>query len=173
MTRSRTLLLAVLAVLIVAWATTSSNVIFVRQPAVPETAPQAGTRGPVGFEMDVAVTRLADAREAPRDGGRNPFRFAGDTRAPREPAPAVPASRLTAPEQPAVPSAPLVSLIGVAERTVNGRTVRVAVLLMGGKVLYASTGERVGGRYEVTGVGADAVELTDLTDGSTRRLGLR
>jgi hypothetical protein len=34
-------------------------------------------------------------------------------------------------------------------------------------------GETVGARYRVTAVGADAVELSDLVTGATRRLALR
>jgi hypothetical protein len=69
---------------------------------------------------------------------------------------------------------PPLQLIGVAEQTVAGVLVRTAVITADSdEPLMVVAGETLGARYRVTAVGADAVELSDLVTGATRRLALR
>jgi hypothetical protein len=126
------------------------------------------------FDLEVATDRLKKGMAAtavPREAGRNPFRFVGDERVTGEPRQAQP---LGAPPAAApVVVAPTVSLIGIVERTVNGTPVRVAVVSMADTLYYVSAGERIGMRYEVVVVTADAIELKDLAEGASRRVALR
>jgi hypothetical protein len=60
-------------------------------------------------------------------------------------------------------------LLGVAE---DGG-VRTAMIGSGEELLMATEGQTVASRYRVAKVAPDAVELTDLVTGATRRLFLR
>ena len=62
------------------------------------------------------------------------------------------------------------TLVGVAEQTVDGETVRTAVLSMSTQLYYVKAGERVGAAYEVVAVEAGAVEVKDLVSGAVRRI---
>ena len=67
------------------------------------------------------------------------------------------------------PAEPDLVLIGLAE---EGST-RTALLDSGDDLVMATEGQTIVGRYRVAKVGADAVELVDLTTGATRRLLLK
>jgi hypothetical protein len=43
----------------------------------------------------------------------------------------------------------------------------------GDQLFMVAAGQELAGRYRVSAVGADAVELSDVVTGATRRLGLR
>jgi hypothetical protein len=117
--------------------------------------------------------RVAAAPE-PAGSGRNPFIFHVRPAAPRS-APRVSAG--SADEMlPAlsIPEPPPLSLSGIAEdEGAEGVRIRTAVLSGLGDVFFAKAGDTILERYEVVAVGADAVELRDLTSGRTIRLGLR
>jgi len=51
--------------------------------------------------------------------------------------------------------------------------VRTAVIAGVGQLFFAKAGDTLGGRYTVTAIGADAVELRDATTGETVRLALQ
>ena len=177
MTRVRALLLTVLAALLAAWAMSSSSAPILRSIGV--TGPARATDPLVprrAVDLEVRIDRLGERLAAtaapPRDGGRNPFRFGGDVRAPREPSAARPNATPSTPAL-SLPVVPTVSLLGIVDRTVEGNAVRVAVVSIGETLYYVSVGERVGTRYEVITVSADSIDLKDLTDGSTRRVRLR
>lgn len=172
MARTRVFLLAVLAIVAAVWAWTMSSPE--RAAAVRAArAAQAARPAPPVFDLQVRADRL-DGRAAPPPASRrNPFRFGEDLRAPREPQPAGPvASALTAPVA-APPALPVLSLVGIVDRTVDGKAIRIAVVSTADGLVYVSAGERVSPRYEVASLTAEAIELTDLTDGSTRRLALK
>jgi hypothetical protein len=127
-------------------------------------------------DLDAATARMqaelgaaAARQDSPR---RNPFRFGGDPAAgPSDPASPATLTPLRAVDPAALrPAAPVVILVGLVERTVDGRRERTAVLSMNGELHYVVAGQQMRGDYEVITVGADAVELRSLADGSTRRL---
>jgi hypothetical protein len=65
-------------------------------------------------------------------------------------------------------------LIGVAEQKGDAGLKRTAMISAPGDQLFMVTeGQELAGRYRVSAVGADAVELQDIASGATRRLGLR
>ncbi len=65
-------------------------------------------------------------------------------------------------------------LMGVAEQKTEAGLKRTAMIGAPGDQLFmVSEGQEVAGRYRVSAVGADAVELRDLLTGATRRLALR
>ena len=118
--------------------------------------------------------RLATA-PAPSTRGRNPFVFPPPPAAPpRESSSASAPSFDHVPPAPTVPEPPPFSLSGIAEDdTAEGGRIRIAVLSGMGDVFLAKAGDLVQDRYSVIAVGADAVELKDLSTGRTIRLGLR
>lgn len=144
---------------------------FTRAPRTeaPIAAVTAPPRAPVRHTDDpqsVAPIRPVARPEAvPRSGSRNPFSFEA-----RRPEPI--ASNL--PPPPIVDSGPreerpLFTLIGMAEEG-GARTAIISGL---DQLFLVKVGEMVTGRYQVAAIGADAVELTDLSSGTTLRLALR
>lgn len=110
---------------------------------------------------------------APRSPERNPFDF---ERAPAPSVPAAPVTRLIGgpPLPPAPPPPPQVTLSGIAEARTGEGIVRTAIINGPGQLYFAKLGDRVAGRYSVTAIGVDIVELTDLNDATRRvRLALR
>jgi hypothetical protein len=160
--------------LLVAWLASAAGVSR-RQPGIQIARPQAEALQLDALAVDVqsqAVrlrTRLA-AAPAPQMPLRNPFMFA---------ATAAPVHRMAAPVEPLkppVPEAPdlVLELAGVAEQNTASGVKRTAMVAAPGDQLYMVTeGQELAGRYRVSAVGADAVELKDLVTGATRRLALR
>ena len=156
------------------------------EPAfVPESRPQAGA--PVRPDPDAATAlsfdvereterlrvRVADA-PAPRRSGRNPFRFA--ERAPQAPPARVRVPRAEPPTLSDVPPAAppvLLKLIGVAERAMPDGTLRSAVLSGPADVFIVAVGDQVMGRFTVTAIAPEVVELADAVSGQAVRLAMR
>lgn len=114
-------------------------------------------------------TRLATA-PAPETNTRNPFAFGTAVRAVR---PSSTTRRMPNPP-PDLPVALPLELVGVAEQLTDGAVNRTAMIAGPGDQLFmVGEGQEVAGQYRVSAVGADAVELTDLVSGATRRLGLK
>ena len=107
----------------------------------------------------------------PRPVTRNPFLFA--SRIP----PVVPISSI-APVPEALASAAAsaavpITLLGVAEDVNATKVMRTAILSLGGELLLVKEGESIGnGRYRLTQIGADAVDVEDTTDSHTIRIAL-
>ena len=91
-----------------------------------------------------------------------PARFAS-TRFPGKPL-AVP---IVAPPQARV------SLDGIATDVFDGQEQRTAILNTDSGVVLVKEGEQVAGQFRVVKIAADAVELVNVTDGSTLRIVLR
>ena len=73
-----------------------------------------------------------------------------------------------------MPSAPMLTLMGIAQETLPQGVRRTAIIGGDGDTLFMVTeGQAVGDRYKVTRIGADAVELEDLLTKAYRRLALR
>jgi hypothetical protein len=172
--RARGALLALLGVALVAWA-----VLAVRPtpPAVVDPASRSAVAAPVLREigdLDRASMRLRDGRRpslqplaAPN---RNPFEFVVVRPKPvAPPKPAEAAAALAALAPLVLPPAP-VSLVGLVDREVDGRIVRIAVLSFGGRLHYVEAGSRLGAAYEVVAVGPNAVDLLALDTNTPRRL---
>ena len=101
--------------------------------------------------------------------GRDLFRFAA---APPARVPAVPIVSPVPVERPA-PSRPALRLIGVAEDTAAGRSVRTAIISAPDQLYVVREGEPVTSRYGVARISADVVELVDTGDASALRLVLK
>jgi hypothetical protein len=177
MSRTRVLLLVVLAALVWVWAS-STRMPLGSGGRSASPATQGAARGPAVFDLQVTTERLEARRgvlgTAPRPTGRNPFQFAAEAGASREPQaaqPSTPSAAIAATATVAGP--PALTLLGIVDRTVDDKPVRVAVVSMADTLYYVSVGDRVGSRYETVAVSADAVELKDLIDGSTRRVALK
>jgi hypothetical protein len=160
--------------LLVAWLASAAGVSR-RQPQTQITAPRAEAVQLDALATDVqsqAVrlrTRLA-AAPAPQMPLRNPFMFAVSAPVRRVAAPVEPRLQTPVPEVPEL----VLELAGVAEQKTDAGVKRTAMVAAPGDQLYMVTeGQELAGRYRVSAVGADAVELKDLVTGATRRLALR
>jgi hypothetical protein len=103
---------------------------------------------------------------------RDPFRFRAAAARPTPapvPMPAPPA--VTEEPQPVAP--PPFTLSGIAEDSQGDVVVRTAVVAGGGELWLVRAGEKVEGKFEVTAVEADAVELIRADTGSSVRLSFR
>jgi len=183
MNKKQIALLGTFAVLVAVWVS-SATLPPPPAPAVaPQPAPKAGRtatrtdprkpRDVTSFDLNEAAERLKarlNAQRQSRGLDRNPFEF-GQPPAPRvAPMPAA-AAAMAAPAPVDLP--PPFALTGVAEQKNGDVMERTAILTGDGQMYFAKVGERVVGRYEVTAVGADAVELRELDGGRVVRLGLR
>lgn len=130
--------------------------------------PRAHASDPLATEIRTEAERLHErigqhvVFQAP---SRNPFQFA--TRAPKPVQAAASPSLAPAPD--AAPSTPRVTLAGIAEDA----AVRTAIIAGFDQLFLVKEGEPVGTRYRVAKIAADAVELLDLSDGSTLRIALK
>lgn len=172
--RARGLLLALLGVALLAWAAvairTAPPPIAVPPPRAAPTAPVVRAIG----DLDRASARLRDGgRPGPAalaTPSRNPFEFAVARPKPLpQPKPAQAAAALAALAPLVLPPTP-VSLVGLVDREVDGRLVRIAVLSFGGQLHYVEAGSRLGAAYEVVAVGSNAVDLLALDTNEPRRL---
>ena len=75
----------------------------------------------------------------------------------------------TGPPRPTI----LIALSGIAQDTVDGQTVRTAIISTPDGIQLVKVGDMVAGQYKVAAIGADAVELVTISDGATVRLGLK
>ena len=138
-------------------------------PVVPTDA--------IADEVHAQATRL-QARMAqapvPESHPRNPFAFGAIPRQTRAAQPLVAAMVDEAAPAFVPPPPPALTLMGIAEEYVIGGYRRTAVIGGDGDAIFmVIEGDRVGERYKVTKIGADAVELEDLVNKGYRRLALR
>ncbi len=159
------------AVLLAGWLASAAGVT--RQPRAvraPQRSQEFAQLDAVASNVQSQASRLRHrmaAAPAPQAPLRNPFVFlerdARPVGARREPLQAVAALA------PIVPVELELDLLGVAEEG----TTRTAMIALGDELLMVTVGNDVAGRYRVAAVGPDAVELTDLATGATRRLALK
>jgi hypothetical protein len=150
-----------------------SNAPAAVQAPAAQRQPPADAHAPTDIEMQaMRLQARLRAERAYAEPGRDPFRFAPRRRPAAvereqadDAAPALVAD--------AVPPAPMVSLSGIAEDLVDGRTQRTAVLSSPAGVLLVREGEQILGYYRVGRIEADAVELISLGDGTVSRLSLK
>jgi hypothetical protein len=143
-----------------------------RPARLPRLPPDA-----IAADVQSQAARLhARMAEAPTPAAaiRNPFAFG--VRAPRAvPPPAnMVQAAVAADAAPAVAPAPSLLLMGIAEDTTASGPHRTAIIGGDGDAIYMVVeGDSVAGRYKVTKIGADAVELEDQTTKAYRRIALR
>lgn len=165
------------ALLLAAWL--SSAATSLQEPEArpdPRPEPTSGT-DTLGADVQAQAARLRSrlaAAPVPQEPGRNPFTFAARP-APRvRHAPAVPA-----PPDPVATAAPVdpepaLSFVGVAEQQTAKGLVRTAMIVDATEeLLMVTEGQEVAGRYLVTAITPDVVELKDTSTGAVRRLALR
>lgn len=157
-----------------AWLASAAGVGRTRTPARPAPSPAVDAQlTTLAADVQTQTARLRDrlARApAPSPQHRNPFAFSARPTATRVPAPAVAVTRELPPP---IPSEPELTLIGVAEMPGAAGPIRTAMMTTGsGDLIMVSAGQTLLGRYEVTAVAADAVQLKEAT-GAIRTLVLR
>ena len=157
-----------------AWLATAASVEQTPEPpGVPAPVQTSGTET-LAEDVQAQAGRLRErlaAAPAPQQPARNPFAFAPKPMRAARSAAAAPAP--PAPLPPIV-SEPVLALIGLAEDDSPEGPVRTAIISTeSGELFLVKAGELIGARYRVQRIGADAVELIDLTTAAVRRLGLR
>jgi hypothetical protein len=125
-----------------------------------------------GTQLTAEIARLNDRigpTVAPSRPARNLFTFREAIAAPSAPLVAPPVRPPAAVSAPL--AAPALKLAGIGEDAApDGGIVRTAFISGEGQLFVVRPGDNVTPRYRVVKVGADAVELLDLGDGTTRRL---
>ena len=164
--------------LLVAWFSSAASLSLGRSP---RRAPQAGEQAASpaqGLALSVQAQarrlkqRLASA-PVPQEPIRNPFAFRPAPAAPAAPPHAVATTAAPSTPEPIVTEPPLV-LVGLAEQRRGDRMVRSAMVTSDGQnLMVAEAGTVLLGRYTVTTIGSDAVELTEISTGHIRRLALQ
>ena len=176
MTPKRAAAWTLVAALAAAWLASAAGVIGQPPPAprLPVPSQLSAQTDAVSFDVQAQAERLRKrlATAPSPQPIRNPFSFdARDLVRKR------PAARVEPPPPPvAVAPAeiePELTLIGVAEDGKQAEVVRTAMIVGAGEQLFlVRVGQSVG-RYQVTAIGVDAVELKDATSDRIRRLGLK
>jgi hypothetical protein len=150
-------------------ATTTNHVV--TPPADLSARPPIERRG---AELATEIGRFHDRlppTAAPREPGRNLFKFRSTPAARPVAAAAAPAAPV--PDIAAPPALPLMRLVGVSEDPGPNGPERNVFISADGQLFIAKEGDMVMTRYKVTKIAVDIVELTDIADGTVRRLALR
>ncbi len=171
MTPARAATYLVGAILLAAWLASAAGVGRLPLTAVPRRSAEASQLDAVAASVQSQAVRLRQrlaAAPSPQAPVRNPFAFAAREAVVAH-AVAIRPQPVAAPIVAPPPAEPELVLLGVAEQ---GAT-RTAMIGAGDELLMATEGQIVAGRYRVSRVGADAIELVDLVTGATRRLFLR
>ena len=179
MTLRRATLYVAGGTLLVAWFSSAASMSL----RTPRRAPQVVDDGAPAQSLALSVQsqarrlkeRLATA-PLPQEPVRNPFAFRAATpevrSVPSSPRGAVPPP-VTAPVEVVVPDVPLL-LVGLAEHRNGDVLTQSAVISSNGEdLIMAEVGTVVLGRYTVTSIGSDAVEMKDASTGRVRRLVLQ
>jgi hypothetical protein len=178
MTTRRAVTYGGLFCLLAAWLASAASTTFQNQNP-PEDVPSSSP-SPDALVSDVQAhaarmrQRLASA-PVPQTPRRNPFLFdAREEPAPRHSARRIEPPPAFVPPPPAPPPEPALVLAGVAEDQGPMGPVRTAILSDDTEAVFIVTvGQTVLGRYQVEAIGADVVELKDVSTGAIRRLALR
>ena len=147
-------------------------------PAAYASSPTAARTEAAAAEIQEQASRLHVRIQevvAYREPSRNPFRFSAQIHARPAPVASNPHPQPEGEPMTSVPARPtlLIALSGIAQDTVEGRIVRTAIISMPDGIQLVKEGDMLAGQYRVVAVGADAVELVRVSDGSTVRLGLK
>jgi hypothetical protein len=148
-----------------------------REPIVTSVVrtPPVDQRGAALAEEISRLHERLRPSAVPRQPGRDLFAYSrqqGAAPAPSAPPPLPPRPALT--EAPALrPPAVVMRLSGIAEDVTPDGVVRTAIISGFGQLFIVKEGERVTDRYRIVKISAEAVELSDLTEGAVVRLALR
>lgn len=179
MTRDRLALLVTSSALLVSWL---SSPAWPTTPATSQPLPPPDVTTPqepveeLAFDVARETERLRERMASvptPRRGGRDPFRFQASRPAISRPLPqyAAPVARAV-PEETIAPTRPVLKLIGVAERQAPDGPIRTAILSGASDVYILAIGDTVLGRFTVTAIEPEAVELTETITSAVARLAL-
>lgn len=177
MTMRRAAGYAAVFALLAAWFASAAGVIGQpgRTPRTFSRSRDAAATDAVAFDVQAQAERLRQrlaTAPVPQQPARNPFVFYSRP-APVRAAPP-PIEPPAAPPAPAIDPEPALTLIGIAEERKEKDVVRTALIAgPGEELLMVKAGQTLLGRYKVTAVGADAVELVELSSDRVRRLSLR
>jgi hypothetical protein len=165
--------------LLVAWFSSAASLSLGRSPRRPQ---RTGEDNTVLAAQGLAVSVQSQARRLkerlaaaplPQQPLRNPFAFSHEPVVRTAPAAMRAPAAVSAPAE-IVASEPPLLLIGLAERRSGDTIVRSAVVSSDGQeLIMAEVGTVLLGRYKVTAIGSDAVELEETATGRTRRLVLQ
>jgi hypothetical protein len=160
----RTVLLVLVLGAVAAWfAAASTTGVRQSRPQISAT-PTIDLRGSaLAAEIERLHERLRPT--ATPEHNRNLFQFGARAAAPLP----VVAPPLPAPLPAPAPVEPPFKLIGIAEDSGT----RTAILSSPAQLLMVKEGDVVASKYRVGGISADAIELTDSSDGSVLRLALK
>lgn len=179
MTIRRAIIYGGAGVLLVAYLAVANSAPPQDRDVVPQRAVRTSTPSPdaIARDMQTEAARLRERLQqapAPDSTLRNPFAF-GAARSPRPATGLVHATvSNTTDVAAAAPPIPALSLIGMAEDPTSNGVRRTAVLCGEGDAVYfVGEGDTLIGRYRVTKIGADAIELQDLQSGGIRRLSMK
>jgi hypothetical protein len=153
-------------------------------PARPPIASQRIAPAPIDASGAALASEIARLRErlrpspAPRETLRNPFVFRSSRGSVPSLASTPPAAvGMGASPALAADAGPRLTLAGIAEDAgPDGTPTRIAILSGNGQLFLVKQGEVVNDRntaYRVGAISTNAVELTALDDGTTRRLSLK
>jgi hypothetical protein len=171
MNLKRTATIVVVCAVLAAWlagAATSNRAL--PPPVVVQPHPIEAR----GKELASEIARLHERLRpsvSPRQPGRNLFAFKSTL--PRPVAAPIADSRPVPIEAPLVNAAPPLKLSGIAEDAGPDGPQRTAIISGSGELFMVKEGDNVTPRYRVIKISADVAELSDLTDGTVRRLVLR
>jgi len=176
MTPKRAAAWTLVAALAAAWLASAAGVIGQPAPAprLPVRSQLSAQTEAVSFDVQAQAERLRKrlATAPSPQPVRNPFSFEARrlvrTRVAARVEVPLPAAVIAPAE-----IEPELTLIGVAEDGKEAEVVRTAMIVGAGDQLFlVRVGQSVG-RYQVTAIGGDAVELKDSASDRVRRLGLK
>lgn len=177
MTLRRATLYVAGGTLLVAWFSSAASMSLRTPRRVPQVVDEGPPAQSLALSVQTQARRLKErlaAAPLPPEPVRNPFAFrpAPEVRVGPTPRAAVP-PLAAAPVEMVIPDAPL-SLVGLAEHRNGDVLVQSAVISSNGEdSIMAEVGSVVLGRYTVTSIGSDAVEMKDASTGRVRRLVLQ
>jgi hypothetical protein len=166
-----TLVVAVIAVMV---ARSGSDTPPVAAPR--RTAPVAENRGSAASAesvtpVDVNLEALRAEREAPADGGRDPFSFRPKAPPAPQRVPGVADDQVVGPPPPRLPTGPpppppiTLKFIGLVQKA-DGT--KIAVLSDGKRPISGQEGEEIEGRYKILRIGTESIEIAYI-DGRGRQ----
>jgi hypothetical protein len=168
----RVLWLGVSALAIATWFAAAST-SGVRSPVAPVAAPRvtALDRSSAALQSEVARLHERLGPTATPSRSRDLFRFNARALSHR-PSPRTAVDAVDVPP-PVTPPRPAFKLIGIAEDTSEGGTIRTAIVSGPGDIFLVKPGDTLGGQYHVDQVSAEAVQLTDTVTSASTTLVLR